>query len=204
MRNRAFAIFSCLRLYEEQCIGHLRILENLEDRMPKYSVGVTFAPLLVHRYLPTFGVRCELFGCQPKFNPSTLRKQTFQLADNVAEVSPPPPPVRRVSFKAVTEAGSRHPHAQRSRHVCTHGGLCAGLNQRAWPLLLPQQEHLDTYPRRRLATAPPRSDDSILSTNTRRSLSWPSPTPTYASQLVLAFEDTGGNPNKNSPRQCNN
>jgi hypothetical protein len=100
--------------------------------MPKYSVGVTSAPLLVHRYLPTFGVRCELFGCQPKFNPSTLRKQTFHLADNVAEVSPPPPrPVLRVSFNAVTEAVSRHLHVQRSRHVCTLVGLCAGLHQRA-------------------------------------------------------------------------
>jgi hypothetical protein len=38
MWNRAFAIFSSLWLYEEQRIRRLRILENLDDRMPKHFV----------------------------------------------------------------------------------------------------------------------------------------------------------------------
>jgi hypothetical protein len=39
--------------------------------------------------------------------------------------------VLRVSLNVVTEAVSRHLQVQRSRHVCTLGGLCAWLDQRA-------------------------------------------------------------------------
>jgi hypothetical protein len=91
---------------------------------------VTSAPLPIHGYSSIFGVRCELFGCQLKFNPLTPRKQIFLLADNMAEVSPPPL-VLRVSLNVVTEAVSRHIHVQRNRHVRRPGGLCAGPDQRA-------------------------------------------------------------------------
>jgi hypothetical protein len=85
--------------------------------------------LQMHQYSSILGVRCELLGCQPRFNPSTLHKQTFQLADNVAEVRGPI--LLRVSLNVVTEAVSRHLHVQRSRHIRRPGGLCAGLDQRA-------------------------------------------------------------------------
>jgi len=37
----------------------------------------------------------------------------------------------QVSLNVVTKAVSRQLHVRRSRHVCTLGGLCAGLDQRA-------------------------------------------------------------------------
>jgi hypothetical protein len=114
MRNRAFAIFAYSKTWTTAC-------RNISS--------VTSASLSIHRYSSIFGVRCELFGCQPKFNPSTLRKQTFQLADNVTEVRAPL--VLRVSLNVVTEAVSRHLHIQRSRHIRRPGGLCAGLDHRA-------------------------------------------------------------------------
>jgi hypothetical protein len=91
--------------------------------------SVTSAPLPINRYSSIFDERCELFGYQPKFNPSTLRKQTFPLADNVAEVRDPF--VLRVSLNTVTEAVSRLLHFQRSWHIRRPGGLCAGVDQRA-------------------------------------------------------------------------
>jgi hypothetical protein len=114
MRNSALAIFAYSKTWRTAC-------RNISS--------VTSAPLPVHRYSPNVGVRCELFGCQPKFNPSTLRKQTFQLADNVAEVRAHL--VLRVSLDVLTETVGRHLHVQRSRYVCAIGGLCAGLDQLA-------------------------------------------------------------------------
>jgi hypothetical protein len=65
-----------LTLYEEQRIRHLLMFEELEDQIPShfFSCFCTLAGPLVFRI---FGVRCELFGYQPKFKPSTLRKQKF-------------------------------------------------------------------------------------------------------------------------------
>jgi hypothetical protein len=88
--------------------------------------SVTSAPLPVHWHSPIFGVWCELFACQPKFNLKTLRKQTFQLAGNVMEARDP----SFCEFHS-TEAVSRHLRVQRRRHVCRPGGLCAVLDNRA-------------------------------------------------------------------------
>jgi hypothetical protein len=57
MRNSAFAIFSCLRMYEEQRMRHLRILENMDDLIPKHYVG-DFCTLADPSVLLSF--RCTL------------------------------------------------------------------------------------------------------------------------------------------------
>jgi len=114
MRDSAFIVFAYSKTWTTAC-------RNVSS--------VTSAALPIHWYSSILGVRCELLGCQPKFNPSTLRKQTFQLADNVAEIRAPL--VLRVSLNVVTEAVSHHLHVQSSRHVRRPGGLCARLDQRA-------------------------------------------------------------------------
>ena len=157
MRNSAFAVFSCLRLYEEQRIRHLLLsqavwgtahspsshvsgcMRNSAFAIVEYSKtwktacrhisSVTSAPFPVYQDVRIFGVSFEMFRCQLKFNPSTLRKQTFQLADNVADVRARH--VLRISLNVGLETVSSHLHVQRSRHVCRHRRLCAALAHRA-------------------------------------------------------------------------
>jgi len=114
MRNSAFVVFAYSKTWTTAC-------RNISS--------VSSTPLPIHQYSSILGVSCEPLGCQPKFNPSTLRKQTFQLADNVVEVRAPF--VLRVSLNVVTEAVSLHLHVQSCRHVRRPGDLCVGLDQHA-------------------------------------------------------------------------